>query len=152
MPFEKLMAKPDCPTYAQPRTNLIDIGQPGFRFLPCVAGGHRRLPPGGGLVFGPEPMTLNILTGGFKLSAHVARMFALASIAPASPDRRLMHAQLILEYSQKNKKTRQALGELMEVQFKDPFIRGSVEKGHAEGRRGGWEDVQRGAWKHWQVR
>jgi hypothetical protein len=116
---------------------LIDIGQPGFRFLPCVVGGHRRLPPGGGLVFGPELMMLNILTGGFKLSTHVARMFALASIAPASRDRRLMYAQLILEYSQKNTKTRQALEELMEDHFKDPFIEGFVEKGRAEGRMEG---------------
>jgi predicted transposase YdaD len=64
-------------------------------------------------------------------------MFALASIAPACPDRRLMYAQLILEYSQKNKKTRQALEELMEDQFKDPFIQEFVEKGRAEGRAEG---------------
>jgi predicted transposase YdaD len=48
-----------------------------------------------------------------------------------------MYAQLILEYSQKNKKTRQALEELMEDQFKDPFIQEFVEKGRAEGRAEG---------------
>lgn len=125
---------------------VIDIGQPGFP-LPAV----RRwrpppLPPSGGLAFGPELMMLNILTGGFKRSTLVARMFALATIAPASRDRRLMYAQLILEYSRKNTKIRQALEELMEDYFKDPFIEGFVEKGlrRARGRPDGRPDGSTG--------
>ena len=117
----------------------IDIGQPGFRFLPFVVGGHRRLPPGGGLVFGPELMMLNILTGRFKLKTHDARMFALVSIAEADPDHRLEYNRIILEYTHKNKKVRQALEELMREHFEDVFIEGYVEQGRARGLKEGRE-------------
>ena len=113
---------------------LLEIGQPGFRFLPFVAGGHRRLPPGGGLVFGPELTMLNVLTGRLKLSSHTARMLALASIQTASPDRHLWYAQVLLEYTSKNTRIRQGLEDLMETTFKSPFIERYMEKGRAEGR------------------
>jgi hypothetical protein len=116
---------------------LIDIGQPGFRFLPFVAGGHRGLPPGGGLVFGPELMMLNILTGGLKLTGHTARMFALASIQTACRDRYLWYAQMLLEYTSKNKRISQALEELMDTTFKDTFAEGYREQGREEGREEG---------------
>jgi predicted transposase YdaD len=45
----------------------------------------------------------------------------------------LSYAQTILEYTQKNKKIRQALEELMVEHFKDPFIAGYVEQGRTEG-------------------
>jgi hypothetical protein len=111
---------------------LIDIGQPGFRFLPFVAGGHRRLPPGGGLVFGPDLTMLNILTGRLKLSAHTARMFALASIQTACRDRYLWYAQMLLEFTSKNKRISQALEVLMETTFKVPFVEGWREEGRIE--------------------
>jgi hypothetical protein len=119
---------------------LIDIGQPGFRFLPFVVGGHRRLPPGGGLVFGPELTMLNILTGRFKLSTHDARMFALASIKSASRDRYLSYAQTLLEYTHKNTRIRRALEELMETTFKVPFVVGYIEQGREEGHVQGLEE------------
>jgi hypothetical protein len=111
---------------------LIDIGQPGFRFLPFVAGGHRSLPPPGGLAFGTELTMLNILTGRFKLSTHDARMFALASIMSAEPERRLDYAEIILECAAK--KVRPALEELMETQFKSSFAERHREQGRAEVR------------------
>jgi hypothetical protein len=75
---------------------------------------------------------LNILTGRFKLSTHVARMFALASIAPASPDRCLKYAEIILECVPK--KVRPALEKLMENEFKSPFIESFRKRGIEEGR------------------
>jgi hypothetical protein len=124
---------------------LSDIGQPGFRFLPFVVGGHRRLPPGGGLVFGAELMMLNILTGRFKLTTHVARMFALVSIRDADPERSLQYVQIILEYTCKNKRIHQALEKLMEDHFEDPFIQGLRNKGLTEGlERGRTEGLKKG--------
>jgi hypothetical protein len=148
LPFVKLVAKSNFPTYAHGSASLIDIGQPGFRFLPFVVGGHRGLPPGGGLVFGPELMMLNILTGRFKLKTNEARMFALMSIAAAAdPDRRLEYNRIILEYTYKNTKIRQALEELMREHFVVPFIEGYVEQGRAkgleEGRRHGMAEGRR---------
>jgi hypothetical protein len=90
------------------------------------------LPPGGGLVFGPELTMLNILTGGLKLSTHAARMFALVSIQTAGRDRHLWYAQILLEYTGKNKRIGQALEELMETTFKDPFVEGWREEGRTE--------------------
>jgi hypothetical protein len=119
---------------------LIDIGQPGFRFLPFVAGGHRRLPPGGGLVYGPELMMLNILTGAFKLTTHTERMLALASIRTAYGDRYLWYAQLLREYTSKNKRISRALEELMETTFKDVFAERHREQGRVEGRVEGREE------------
>jgi hypothetical protein len=113
--------------------SLIDIGQPGFRFLPFVLGGHRPLPPGGGLVFGPELMMLNILTGRFKLKTHVARMFALASIRDADPDHCLEYGRILLEYTHKNKKICRALEELMKEVFANVFVAGYIEQGRVKG-------------------
>jgi hypothetical protein len=121
---------------------LIEIGQPRFQFLPFVAGGHVSLPSPGGLVFGPEWMMLNILTGRFKLSTHTARMFALASIASASPDRCEEYANTILGCSSKS--IRQALEKLMKTTFESPFIasfrKQGLEEGRREGRREGREE------------
>jgi hypothetical protein len=113
---------------------LIEIGQPDFRFRPFVAG-HVALPSPGGLVYGAELMMLNILTGRLKLSTHEARMFALASIAPADPDLREEYVAIILKCS--SKRTRQALEELMSTTWKSPFIDAFRAEGRAEGRTEG---------------
>lgn len=115
--------------------DLIEIGQPRFQFLPFVAGGHVSLPSPSGLVFGPEWMMLNILTSRFKLSTHEARMFALAGIAPAPPERREEYAHIILECSPE--KIRPALEELMATHFKSPFIESFRNQGIEEGRAKG---------------
>jgi hypothetical protein len=70
---------------------------------------------------------LNILTDRLKLSTHEARMFALASIAPAPPDTRREYASIILKCS--SEKVRLALEELMETQFKSPFIERYTKQG-----------------------
>lgn len=111
---------------------MIEIGQPEFRFRPFVVGGHASLPSPGGLVYGPEWTMLNVLTGRLKLSTHEARMFALASIAPASPDLRDEYTSIILRCSSKT--IRQALEELLSTTFKSPFIEGFRAEGRAEGR------------------
>jgi hypothetical protein len=111
--------------------SLIDIGQPGFGFLPFVVGGHGRLPAPGGLVFGPELTMLNVLTGRLKLSTHDARMFALSSIAPADPDRRLNYVNTIRQCT--TKRIREALEELMKTYFKDDFIDGYIKQGIEQG-------------------
>jgi hypothetical protein len=109
---------------------LIEIGQPQFRFQPFVVGGQASLPPPGGLVYGPEWTMLNILTGRLKLSTHEARVFALRGIAPASPDLREEYASIILKCS--SKRIRQALEELMATTFKSPFIEAFREEARVE--------------------
>lgn len=100
---------------------LIEVGQPGFQFRPFVVGGHSSLPAPGGLVYGPEWTMLNILTDRLKLSTHEARMFALASIAPAPSDLREEYAHIILKCCP-SETTRQALEDLMRTTFKSPFF------------------------------
>jgi flagellar biosynthesis/type III secretory pathway protein FliH len=80
-------------------------------------------------------MMLNILTSRFKLSTHEARMFALAGIAPAPPERREEYAHIILECSPE--KIRPALEELMATHFKSPFIESFRNQGIEEGRAKG---------------
>jgi hypothetical protein len=65
---------------------VIEIGQPGFNLKPFVTG-RERMPPPGGPFFGPELTMLHILAGSLDLSIHEARMFALATVAEAKPDR-----------------------------------------------------------------
>lgn len=109
----------------------IDIGQPGFRFLPFVAGGHRSLPRPGGIAFGPELTMLNILTGRFPLSTHDARMFALASITAASPDRCRQYSSIMLNCAPE--RIRLALERLMNGPFKPTFVDEIFEQGIDQG-------------------
>ena len=115
---------------------VIEIGQPGFDLKPFVTG-RDRMPPPGGLFFGPELTMLHILTGTLDLSVHEARMFALVSIAQAPPDRYRRYVHLIRIFTPR--RTRQELEQLMEDLFKDPFIDRFLEEGHRQR-----EDMQQG--------
>jgi hypothetical protein len=115
---------------------VIEIGQPGFDFLPFVTG-HSRLPPPGGPYWGPELTMLNVLAGSFDLSIHEARMFALVSIAAAHPDRYRRYVHLIRIFTPQH--ARKELEKLMEDHFKDPFIDRWVEEGLEQGVKRGLE-------------
>ena len=113
---------------------VIEIGQPGFDLRPFVTG-RDRMPPPGGPLFGPELTMLHILTGTLDLSIHEARMFALASIAAAKPDRYRRYVHLIRIFTPRP--ARQELEQLMEDLFKDPFIDRFLEEGKQEGMEQG---------------
>ena len=120
----------------------IEIGQPGFNLKPFVTG-RDRMPPPGGLFFGPELTMLHILTGTLDLSVHEARMFALVSIAQAPPDRYRRYVHLIRIFTPR--RTRQELEQLMEDLFKDPFIDRFLEEGKQLGiERGMEQGMQQG--------
>jgi hypothetical protein len=110
---------------------VIEIGQPGFNLRPFVTG-RERMPPPGGPFFGPELTMLHILTGTLDLSIHEARMFALASIAAAKPDRYHRYVHLIRIFTPQ--RARQKLEQTVEDFFKDPFIDRFIEQGKQEGR------------------
>jgi hypothetical protein len=114
----------------------IEIGQPGFTFLPFVSG-HGRLPPPGGLLFGPELTMLHVLTGTLDLSIHEARMFVLASIREAPADRYRRYVHLIRIFTPRH--ARRKLEQLMEDLFKDPFIDRFIEQGKQEGMQQGMQ-------------
>jgi hypothetical protein len=121
---------------------MIEIGQPGFTFLPFVSG-HGCLPPPGGPFFGPELTMLHVLTGTLDLSIHEARMFALASIAETRPDRYRRYVHLIRIFTPRH--ARKELEELMEDLFKDPFIDRFIEEGKQLGiERGMQQGMQQG--------
>jgi hypothetical protein len=121
---------------------VIEIGQPGFSFLPFISG-HDRMPPPGGPFFGPELTMLHVLTGTLDLSIHEARMFALASIAEALPDRYRRYVHLIRIFTPRN--ARQELEQLMEDLFKDPFIDRFLEEGKQLGiERGMQQGMEQG--------
>ena len=113
---------------------VIEIGHPGFNLLPFVSG-RDRMPPPGGPLFGPELTMLHVLTGTLSLSIHEARMFALASIAQAQPDRYYRYVHLIRIFTPR--RARQELEQLMEDLFKDPFIDRFIEEGKQQGMEQG---------------
>jgi hypothetical protein len=120
----------------------IEVGQPGFTFLPFVSG-HGHLPPPGGPFFGPELTMLHVLTGTLDLSVHEARMFALASIREAPPDRYRRYVHLIRIFTPRP--ARKELEQLMEDLFKDPFIDRFLEEGKQLGiERGMEQGMQQG--------
>jgi hypothetical protein len=122
--------------------HVIEIGQPGFNLRPFVSG-RDRLPPPGGPFFGPELTMLHVLTGTLDLSVHEARMFALASIAEAVPDRYRRYVHLIRIFTPRH--ARQELEQLMEDLFKDPFIDRFLEEGKQIGiERGMEQGMQQG--------
>jgi hypothetical protein len=121
---------------------VIEIGQPGFNLLPFVSG-RDRMPPPGGPFFGPELTMLHVLTGTLDLSIHEARMFALASIAAARPDRYHRYVHLIRIFTPRH--ARNELEQLMEDLFKDPFIDRFIEEGKQLGiERGMEQGMQQG--------
>jgi hypothetical protein len=70
-------------------------------------------------------------------------MFALASIAPADPERRLDYARTIHQCA--TKPIREALEELMKTYFKDAFIDSFIDQGIARGiERGIEQGIERG--------
>src|SRR3984957_8557906 len=120
----------------------IEIGQPGFTFLPFVSG-HGHLPPPGGPFFGPGLTMLHVLTGTLDLSVHEARMFALASIRAAPPDRYRRYVHLIRIFTPRH--ARKELEQLMEDLFKDPFIDRFLEEGKQLGiERGMQQGMEQG--------
>ena len=121
---------------------VIEIGQPGFDLLPFVSG-RDRMPPPGGPLFGPELTMLHVLTGTLSLSIHEARMFALASIAKAQPDRYHRYVHLIRIFTPRH--ARQELEQLMQDLFKDPFIDRFIEEGKQLGiERGMQQGLEQG--------
>lgn len=74
---------------------------------------------------------LHVLTGTLDLSVHEARMFALASVAEARPDRYRRYIHLIRIFTPPP--ARQELEQLMEDLFKDPFIDRFLEEGMQQG-------------------
>jgi hypothetical protein len=114
----------------------------GFTFLPFVSG-HGCLPPPGGPFFGPELTMLHVLTGTLDLSIHEARMFALATIAEAQPDRYRRYVHLIRIFTPRH--ARKELEQLMEDLFKDPFIDRFIEEGKQLGiERGMQQGMEQG--------
>lgn len=113
---------------------VIEIGQPGFDLKPFVTG-RDRMPPPGGPFFGPELTMLHILTGTLDLSIHEARMFALATVAEAKPDRYRRYVHLIRIFTPRH--AREELEQFMEDLFKDPFIDRFVEEGMQQGMQQG---------------
>jgi hypothetical protein len=79
----------------------------------------------------------DVLTGTLSLSIHEARMFALASIAQAQPDRYYRYVHLIRIFTPR--RARQELEQLMEDFFKDPFIDRFIEEGKQQGVQQGME-------------
>jgi hypothetical protein len=120
--------------------HVIEIGQPGFDLLPFVTG-RDRMPPPGGLFFGPELTMLHVLTGTLDLSIHEARMFALASIAETLPDRYHRYVHLLRIFTPRH--ARKELEQLMEDLFKDPFIDRFIEEGKQLGIERGMEQGKR---------
>ena len=86
---------------------------------------------------------LHVLTGTLDLSIHEARMFALASIAAARPDRYHRYVHLIRIFTPRH--ARNELEQLMEDLFKDPFIDRFIEEGRQLGiERGMQQGMEQG--------
>lgn len=114
----------------------IVTGHPGWDLMPLVSGIGKTpgLPLEGGR-FAAELVLLRIVTGELNLGTRGERMFALAAIKSAPPERRLRYSRYIRALAPA--RARKPLEELMRTFPRDDFIDGMIEQGLQQGAQQG---------------
>jgi hypothetical protein len=112
----------------------IRTGHPGWDLVPLISGIGRTpgMPPPGER-FGAELVLLRIITHEFTLNTHEARMFALAAIQSAPPERLARYTGYLKALAPRS--VREPLETLMKTVFKDPWVDGLLDQGHLRGAR-----------------
>jgi len=114
----------------------ISTGHPGWDLVPLVSGIGRTpgTPPRDGR-FAAELVLLRVITRELDLGTHDARMFALAALRSAAPERIPRYTRYIKALVPPP--VRQHLETLMKTVLKDTFVDGLLDQGRAEGRAEG---------------
>ena len=109
----------------------IHTGHPGWDLVPLISGVGRTsgMPAEGGR-FAAELVLLRIITRELTLGTHDARMFALAAIRSAPPERRERYTRYLKALVPPS--IRQHLETLMKTVLKDAFVDGWLNRGRAE--------------------
>lgn len=112
----------------------IRTGHPGWDLVPLISGRGRTpgTPPAGGR-FGAELALLRIITHELTLNTHEARMFALAAVQSAPPERIARYTGYLKALTPQS--VREPLETLMKTVFKDAFVDGLLDQGHLRGVR-----------------
>jgi hypothetical protein len=114
----------------------IRTGHPGWDLVPLISG-IGKIPglAADGERFGAELVLLRIITGELTLGTHDARMFALAAIRSAPPERVTRYTKYLKVLSPPS--VRKELETLMKTVLKDAFIDGWIDEGLSQGRSQG---------------
>jgi hypothetical protein len=114
----------------------IRTGHPGWDLVPLISG-IGKIPglPGEGARFAAELVLLRIITRELTLGTHDARMFALAAIRSAPPERITRYTKYLKVLAPSS--TRKDLETLMKTVLKDAFIDGWIEQGLDQGLKEG---------------
>jgi hypothetical protein len=133
----------DCDTYllvfatsrraAIGSAKTIRIGHPGWNLTPLVTGiGRTPGLPGPGGAYASELTLLRVVTGDLSLDTHDARMFAVAALRLAPPERLDRYTRYLKRLAPVS--ARGPLEDLMKTVWKDDFVDGWLDKGRAQGR------------------
>jgi hypothetical protein len=112
----------------------IRTGHPGWDLVPLISGIGRTpgTPPAGGR-FGAELVLLRIITRELKLDTHDARMFALAAVRSAPPERIERYTKYLKALAPQS--VRELLETLMKTVLKDAFVDDLLDQGRLQAAR-----------------
>lgn len=131
-------ARHDCDTYllvfatshpaARDSAKAIRMGHPGWVLTPLITGIGRTpgLPEAGG-AYAAELTLLRIATGDLRLDTHEARMFALAAVKQAAPERLSRYTRYLKRLAPPA--ARRPLEDLMKTMWRDDFVDGLLDQG-----------------------
>lgn len=109
----------------------IRTGHPGWDLIPLISGiGKTPGLPREGARFGAELVLLRIITRELSLGTHDARMFALAAVRSAPPERISRYTKYLKALAPPS--IQEALETLMKTVLKDSFVDGWFNRGRAE--------------------
>jgi hypothetical protein len=114
----------------------IRTGHPGWDLTPLISGiGRTPAIPAKGARCCAELVLLRIITCELELNTHDARMFALAAIQSAPPERLARYTGYLKALVPPS--IRRILETMMKTVFKDPWVDGLVNQGLSQGRNEG---------------
>ena len=112
----------------------IRTGHPRWDLVPLISGvGRTPGTPAAGGRFCAELVLLRIVTRELTLNTHDARMFALAAVRSAPPERIARYTGYLKALAPRS--VREPLETLMKTVFKDTFVDGLLDQGHLRGVR-----------------
>jgi hypothetical protein len=112
----------------------IRTGHPGWDLVPLISGiGRTPGTPSKDGRFGAELVLLRIITRELRLNTHDARMFALAAVRSAPPERIARYTKYIEALASPS--IRKALETMAKTILKDSFVDGWVDSGRLDKAR-----------------
>jgi hypothetical protein len=119
---------------ARGSAKVIPTGHPGWDLAPLISG-IGKIPgiPEKGAQYGAELVLLRVITRELTLNTHDARVFALAAILSAAPQRRRRYTGYLKALAPQS--VRKSLETLMKTVFEDPWLDGLEEEANRRATR-----------------